>query len=63
VQPLRIQFDGDVVAPRVPVRADGSFSIDLPMERPRGEVVIWVEQRDGLRVTRERTSIEVRGAS
>jgi hypothetical protein len=62
-QPLRIQFDGDVVAQRVPVRADGSFSIDLPMERPRGEVLIWVEQRDGLRVTRERTSIEVRGGS
>ena len=63
VQPLRIQFDGDVVAPRVPVRADGTFSIDLPMERPRGAVIIWVEQRDGLRVTRERTSIEVLGAS
>jgi len=62
-QPLQIRFDNEVVAPRVPVRADGTFSIDLPMDRPRGEVVIWVEQRDGLRVTRERMSIEVRGAS
>jgi hypothetical protein len=60
---LQIRFDNEVVAPRVPVRADGTFSIDLPMDRPRGEVVIWVEQRDGLRVTRERMSIEVRGAS
>ncbi len=62
-QPLRIHFDGEEVAPRVPVRADGTFSIDLPMARPRGPVVIWVEQRDGLRATRERTSIEVLGAS
>jgi hypothetical protein len=61
-QPVRILFDAEVVAPRVPVRADGTFAVDLRVERPRGEMVVWVEQRDGQRLTRQRATIEVRGA-
>ena len=56
---VQILFDGEVVASDVPVGADGSFSIDIPMRRPRGEVVVTAEQRDGLRLTSERTTIDV----
>ena len=60
-QPVRILFDAEIVAPRVPVRADGTFAVDLRVDRPRGEMVVWVEQRDGQRLTRQRATIEVRG--
>jgi hypothetical protein len=56
---VRILFDGEVVAPDVPVGADGTFSVDIPMRRPRGEVMVTAEQRDGLRLTSERTTIDV----
>jgi hypothetical protein len=55
-QPVRILFDQEVVAERVPVRADGTFLIELPVRRPRGEVIVTVEQRDGRRLTIARTS-------
>ncbi len=58
-QPVRILFDGVVVAEAVQVRADGSFSIDIPVHHSPGEMIVTVEQRDGHRVTIEASSIDV----
>ncbi|MDQ3242177.1 MAG: glycoside hydrolase [Gemmatimonadota bacterium] len=58
-QPARILLDGFVVAERIQVNADGSFSVDVPASRPPGEIVITVEQRDGLRLTVEKTTFEI----
>jgi hypothetical protein len=60
-EPVRILFGQEVVAARVPVGADGTFAIELPVRRPRGEMVVTVEQRDGQRLTLVRASIEVIG--
>ncbi len=60
--PLRILFGGTPVATTAAVRADGSFSIDLPVQQKPGELVVTVEQRDDGRLTMERTIIEVESA-
>lgn len=43
----------------VPIRADGMFTADVRVNRPRGELVITVEQQDGPRTTRARATIDV----
>jgi len=58
-QLVRLLFDGEVVARDVQVRADGSFSVELPVHRPPGELVVTAEQQDGLRVTIEKATIDV----
>lgn len=60
-QPVRVLFDNGVVAERVPVRGDGTFSVDLPVARSRGEMVVTVEQLDGRRLTLARTIIDLVG--
>ena len=57
--PVQISLDGKVVAGRVPVKSDGSFSIDLSLQHLPGEVVAMAEQQDGHRVTISRSIIEV----
>jgi hypothetical protein len=49
------------VAERVAVRPDGTFALELPVSRPRGEMIVSVEQRDGRRLTVARAAIEVIG--
>ena len=56
-----VSFDGRVVARGVAVDGDGRFALTLPLNRPRGELEVTVEQRDGLRVTKERATITVVG--
>jgi hypothetical protein len=56
---VRILFGGEVVAPEVPVRADGSFAVVVPVHQPPGEVVVTAEQQDGLRLTKESTLLEI----
>lgn len=58
---VEIRFDDDVVATGVAVGADGRFAITLPLARPRGELEVTAEQRDGRRLTRVKTSIAVVG--
>lgn len=58
-QLVRILFDGNVVAQDVRVGADGSFSVELPVRHPPGELVVTVEQRDGRRLTIEKATIDV----
>jgi photosystem II stability/assembly factor-like uncharacterized protein len=58
-QGARILFDDKQATEGVEVGADGSFKIDLPLTRAGGEVLVTVEQRDGRRLTRESTLIEV----
>jgi hypothetical protein len=58
-QGVRILFDREVVAQRVQVRADGSFSVEISVHHLPGEVVVTVEQRDGRRLTLERATIDV----
>jgi len=58
-EPVRILFDGKVVADNVPVRDDGSFSIEIPVRHSPGELVVTAEQRDGRRLTTERATIDV----
>jgi photosystem II stability/assembly factor-like uncharacterized protein len=60
-EPVSVFFDGIVAAERVAVRADGTFGVSLPVDRPRGEIVVTAEQRDGTRLTAARTTIEVVG--
>jgi hypothetical protein len=58
-QLVRILFDREVVAQDVPVRADGSFSVELPVHHSPGEMVVTAEQRDGRRLTIEKALIDV----
>jgi hypothetical protein len=58
-EPVRILLDGKPASDRVPVKEDGSFSVDVPVHSLPGELVITAEQRDGRRLTRERTTIEI----
>ena len=56
---VRIRFDNEVVAERVPVQADGSFSVDIPVRHLPGEVLVTAEQRDGRRLTVERATMDI----
>jgi photosystem II stability/assembly factor-like uncharacterized protein len=58
-EPVTILFDGEPVGKSVPVRDDGSFSIDIPLAHGPGELVVTAEQKDGRRLTRERAMIDV----
>jgi photosystem II stability/assembly factor-like uncharacterized protein len=58
-EPVQILVDGTVAAKSVPVRDDGSFSIDVPFTHLPGDMVVTVEQRDGRRLTRESATIEI----
>jgi photosystem II stability/assembly factor-like uncharacterized protein len=58
-QGVRILFDDKQAAEGVEVGPDGSFKLDLPVRRSRGEVLIRAEQRDGNRLTTESTLIDV----
>lgn len=58
-QPARILFGTEIVAPAVPVRPDGSFSVEIPVRYPQGEMLVTVEQQDGRRLTIEKTTIDV----
>ncbi len=58
-EPVTIFFDGEVVGKNVPVRDDGSFSIDIPLTHAPGELVVKVEQRDGQRLTTERATLGI----
>src|SRR5438876_880415 len=58
-EPVRILFDGQVAAEKVPVRDDGSFSIDIPVTHAPGDLVVTVEQRDGRRLSSEKATIEI----
>jgi len=57
--PVQISFDGKVVAQRIQVRADGTFSVDIPVQHLPGEMVATAEQRDGNRLTMTRAIIDV----
>ena len=57
--PVRISFDEKVVAERVPVRADGSFSVDIPVQHLPGEIQVIAEQQDGNRLTITTAIIDV----
>jgi hypothetical protein len=57
--PVRIQFDHEVVAERVPVQPDSSFSVDILVRHLPGEMIVTAEQRDGQRRTVERAIIDV----
>lgn len=59
-QPVRILFDHEVVSRAVQVRGDSSFSIDIPANRPPGEVLVTVEQPASDRLITAATSIDVR---
>jgi hypothetical protein len=56
---VRILFDGKLAAENIKVRPDGSFSIDLAERHLPGELSVTAEQRDGLRLTMTRSSIDV----
>lgn len=56
---VQILFDGRPAAEEVPVAEDGSFSVELPVRHLPGEMTITAVQRDGRRLTRERTFIEI----
>ncbi|MGI9076943.1 MAG: hypothetical protein ACR2G6_06370 [Gemmatimonadaceae bacterium] len=56
-----MSFDGRIVARGVAVDSNGRFALTLPLHRARGELDVIVEQRYGLRVTKERASIAVVG--
>jgi hypothetical protein len=58
-EPVRILFDGQVAAEKVPVQDDGSFLIDIPVAHAPGEMIVTVEQRDGSRLSSERTVIDI----
>ena len=58
-EPVTILFDGEPVGKIVPVRDDGSFSIDIPVAHGPGELVVTAEQKDGRRLTSERAMIDV----
>ena len=58
-EPVRILFDGQVAAEKVPVRDDGSFSIEIPVTHAPGDLVVTVEQRDGRRLSSEKATIEI----
>lgn len=60
-EPVRILFEDRIVIKAVPVAEDGSFSTVLPVRQPPGELVVTAEQRDGLRTTAERATIDVTG--
>jgi hypothetical protein len=48
-----------VAAEKVPVQDDGSFLIDIPVAHAPGEMIVTVEQRDGNRLSSERTVIDI----
>ena len=58
-EPATILFDGKVIGKNVPVRDDGSFSIDIPVTHAPGEMVVTVEQRDGQRLTTEKATLDI----
>jgi len=57
--PVRILFDGQVVAQGVRIGADGSFSVDLPVQHLPGEISATAEQLDGKRLTTTSALIDV----
>jgi photosystem II stability/assembly factor-like uncharacterized protein len=56
---VRILFDGRAVLESVPVRDDGSFSVEIPVQHLPGEMTVAAEQRDGRRLTVARTVLEI----
>jgi hypothetical protein len=56
---VRILFAGDTAAQHVSVDASGSFSLPLVANRPPGEMEVTVEQRDGLRLTVAKATLDV----
>jgi len=58
---VRVLFDGSEVARDVPVRENGTLELRLLASRGRGELGIVLEQQDGPRLTRVRTTIDVVG--
>lgn len=58
-EPVNIYFDSEPTGKTAPVKDDGSFSVDVPVAHPPGELAVRVEQRDGSRLTSERATIEV----
>jgi hypothetical protein len=56
---VRILFDGEVVAERVPVQPDGSFSVEIVVRHLPGQMIVTAEQRDGHRLTLERAIVDV----
>lgn len=58
--PLRVLVGGRVAGEAVPVGADGTFALEVPVRGSVGEdVEIVVEQRDGRRLTRVVTSLRI----
>jgi len=57
--PVRILFDGLVVAQGVRIGAGGSFSVDLPVQHLPGEISVTAEQQDGKRLTTTSALIDV----
>lgn len=57
--PVTILFDGEPTGKTAPVKADGSFSIDIPVTHLPGELLVTVQQRDGQRLTSERATIDI----
>jgi hypothetical protein len=59
-QPVRILVNRDVVAQDVPVRADGTFTVEIQVRGlPGDEVEIAAEQHDGLRLSIEKAVVKV----
>jgi len=56
---VRLIVDGRVLPQSVAIGAGGSFSVQIPVERGPGELVITAEQRDGRRVTLVQGTIDV----
>lgn len=57
--PVQISFDGQVVAKQVRVGANGSFSVDLPVQHLPGELQATAEQQDAHRLTVTKALIDV----
>jgi hypothetical protein len=55
-----ISLGGKPAGKGVTVSADGTFSVDLPIQHAPGELVVIAEQRDGRRLIQARASIDVR---
>jgi hypothetical protein len=57
--PVRILIDNEVVLDNVQVDANGAFRVRIRVDRVVGDYEIKVEQRDGKRLTREKTALKV----
>jgi hypothetical protein len=57
---VTISLDGKPTGKGVTVSADGTFSVDLPVQHAPGQLVVTAEQQDGHRLIQARASIDVR---